>query len=82
MASMAFQLINESRSCYVDICSERSIDHCEKLIDLGVESTGFLSSEHFYDCDGLKVADNCVEKKKVVDNRTGFWSNQKCEGKR
>lgn len=65
--------------CYTNICIEESIDHCDKVIDLGSESVGFLTSEHFYYCDGIKITNKCLKYMEVRDNRTGYNFYTRCE---
>lgn len=42
-------------------CIEDTLDNFEDCIDLGYESTGFLSEEHYYLCDGEKVTNTCTK---------------------
>ncbi len=51
----------EGRTCYQKFCIKYTLDMFEKCIDLGYEDTGFLSSEHYYLCDGNKVTNTCLE---------------------
>lgn len=64
--------------CYTSVCVRESIDSCDKVIDLGWESVGFLTKEHFYYCDGIKITNKCLEYKEVRDNRTGINFNMRC----
>ena len=47
--------------CEVSYCSKTTLDHFDKCVDLGRESVGFLSSNHYYLCDGIKVTKVCLE---------------------
>ncbi len=47
--------------CYKTQCIKSTLDNFESCKDIGMENTGFLSSEHFYICDGNKVTKNCLE---------------------
>lgn len=42
-------------------CTKTTLDQFNECKDLGVEEVGFLSSNHFYSCDGQKVTKNCLE---------------------
>ena len=53
---------NETMSCYERYCSRFTLDEFDECIDLGWESVGFLSSEHYYLCDGIKVTNTCTER--------------------
>ncbi len=55
-------LNNETHLCYERYCSEYTLDKFNECIDLGWESVGFLSSDHYYLCDGIKVTNTCIEK--------------------
>lgn len=61
--------INDELVCYQNVCVKTTLDQFKKCIDLGVEDTGFLSSEHYYLCDNVKVAKSCMEygKREVVN---------------
>lgn len=45
--------------CYKTQCIEYNIDTFNSCKHIGSESVGFLSSEDFYLCDGVKVAKRC-----------------------
>ncbi len=51
----------EGRTCYQKFCTKTTLDMFENCIDLGYETVGFMSSEHYYLCDGNKVTDTCLE---------------------
>lgn len=56
--------------CYENVCSKTSLDNFNECIDLGVETVGFLASEHYYLCDGIRVTNTCTNYKKEVINNT------------
>ncbi len=62
----------ESADCYQNFCVKYNIDDLTNCINLGYETVGFFSSEHFYMCDEGKVAYNCVEYERVNNNNRSF----------
>ena len=52
----------DNYECYTDdMCTNQTIDNFSNCLDLGYESTGFLSREHYYLCDGIKITNTCLE---------------------
>ncbi len=74
-----FSTQQEGLTCYENICTKTTLDQFESCLDLGIENTGFFSSEHYYLCDGNKVTNNCLEYKKVETNRTYMIPGMYCE---
>lgn len=63
----------EEMYCEVEYCSKTTLDEFDECIDLGRESSGFLSSNHFYLCDGFKITSKCIERgTKELDTKTIF----------
>ena len=56
-----FEYNRDELYCEVTSCLRTTLDSFENCIDLGVEDTGFLSSNHYYLCDGVKVTNACLE---------------------
>lgn len=54
------------------VCVEETLDFFDECVDLGWESSGFLSSNHYYLCDGVKVTNKCTkyEEKTTIKNTT------------
>ncbi len=65
--------------CYETYCSKTTLDEFNKCIDLGIESVGFLSSEHFWLCDGIKVTSKCLERSEIVTERKYIGLGMRCE---
>lgn len=49
-------------------CTKDTLDYFDECIDLGVEDVGFLSSEHYYLCDKVKVTKTCIEWEELNEN--------------
>lgn len=75
----------ENADCYQNFCIKYNIDDLTNCVNLGYETVGFFSSEHFYMCDEGKVAYNCVEYERVNNNNRSFsnWIEKglSCGGK-
>lgn len=56
-----FRIDQEKYICYETSCLKETLDEFDECIDLGRESTGFMSSEHYYLCDGFKITNKCLE---------------------
>ena len=56
-----------------------NLNQFEKCIDLGIESTGFLSSEHFYFGDGIKITKHCTQWEEQITNKTHIEWGMRCE---
>lgn len=67
---LAFVERVEKTPCHEFICLEYTTDQFDDCKNLGRESTGFLSSEYFYLCDGIKMARECIEWDYVESNRS------------
>ena len=61
---------NESQFMTEYKCIKTSLDNFESCIDIGFESTGFISGEHYYLCNNTKIAYNCLEYKGIPSNKS------------
>jgi len=72
----------ETEYCEVPYCSKTTLDQFENCKDIGIENTGFLTTEHFYLCDGQRVTKSCIEySMKEFDGEMligGLGSGMKC----
>ena len=68
-----------NKTCYDTYCSKTTLDEFDKCIDLGIESTGFLSSEHYWLCDGYKVTSKCLERSERVTDKEYISFGMRCE---
>jgi len=73
-----FSTTNE-KVCYETYCSKTTLDEFDKCIDLGTESTGFLSSEHYWLCDGFKVTSKCLNWSERVTSKEYIFLGMRCE---
>ncbi len=74
-----FTIDNETDLCYETYCSRMTLDEFDNCIDLGVESVGFLSSEHYYLCDGVKVTNTCTERSERRVYEGTIFLGKRCE---
>lgn len=70
--SKAMEVDQEEFTCYEYVCQKKIIDQFESCINLGRESTGFLSSQHYFLCDGIKVPNQCLEYGWVETKKTNI----------
>lgn len=77
----AFEIDTEKYDCYETICSKYTIEQFNECSYLGYESTGFLSREVFWLCDGVKMPNNCIEHEKVITNKTMISFGMDCKEK-
>ncbi len=75
------KLSTEGQNCYDYVCIKETIDMFESCIDLGYEDVGFMSSEHFYLCNGVKVTNTCLEHEYQPTNRSRITFGMRCDGK-
>lgn len=73
-----FKTNQEGYICYESVCSKTTLDQFNSCKDVGQESTGFLSYEHYYICDGNKIVKRCLEYKEVKTNQTFIQVGMKC----
>ena len=64
--------------CYKTVCLKETLDEFGECIDLGRESTGFMSSEHYYLCDGFKITNKCLEYGEVESDREWVGLGMNC----
>ena len=63
------KVLSESYSeCYEYICIKSSLEQFENCKYIGWESVGFLASEEFWLCDGVKVTEHCLQRAEVRSN--------------
>lgn len=65
--------------CYENECSKTTLDEFDKCIDLGYESSGFLSGNHYYLCDGVKVTSKCLEYKEFKTKKEYISFGMRCD---
>lgn len=68
-----------NKTCYEKVCTKTTLDQFDNCKDGGIEDTGFLSSEHYYICDGNKVVKDCLEYIEVRTNKTYMDLTMRCE---
>lgn len=68
-----------NKTCYETYCSKTTLDEFDKCIDLGIESVGFLSSEHYWLCDGFKVTSKCLERSERITDKEYIFLGMRCE---
>lgn len=61
------EMMEHKEYCTLD-CLTDTLDNFEECIDLGIENIGFLSQEHYYLCDGIKITNTCIEWEKAPDD--------------
>jgi hypothetical protein len=47
--------------CYESYCKVSNLDKFESCVNIGHESCGFLCSNEYYLCNGIKVVKECLE---------------------
>ncbi len=81
--SNALEYDKEKMYCEIEYCSKTTLDEFDKCIDLGRETSGFLSSNHYYLCDGFKITSRCIERgTKELDTKSifgGYGRRMICE---
>lgn len=65
--------------CYENKCSKTTLDEFNECVDLGYESSGFLSGNHYYLCDGIKVTSKCLEYEEVKTEKKYIFIGMRCE---
>ncbi len=78
-ATEVFTIDNETDLCYETYCSKTTLNEFDNCIDLGWESVGFLSSEHYYLCDGIKVTNTCTERSERRVYEGTIFLGKRCE---